>query len=899
VLASLGLLGMLAMAPRPEPLPPLVVEFAGCSAVRAGPICQIAGEARLTLWLEAPDNQVVAVCLGTKKAATDSRAVEGGEQIHVVVPQDARELRIAASCSSGEPRFRLAIEPAAVVAEIAEAEALRQQHRLDEAEARLAGSLHHASAGVRAQALGKLARIERVRGHAAEAVQHFREAIVLDRETGRRSDELSDRFALSFTLVDERRFAEARAALDPGAIRAEVPEALASAAHYAANIAFETGDLRTSLRLLREADAGARRLDLSKLLPNVLELEAEVLRQLGRRAEAAALLREAQDTLGSGARACQKAQLLTSLGWFLIDDGKARESASASISPLEEAASLYRTDCPEPAKLSNALTNLAEARLALGEVERVRVHLDEARRAAPDPGAVVEAEWAAIEARVALSRADADRALELYTLLGEIAERALLPEARWQAALGRAEALEALDRVEDARAAYASAEHLLDDASLRVPLGEGKKAFLDRRAEIAQRRVDFLVRRGDAGADAEAAEAARRARARILIGVEWSDRVGALDVAGRERWEQRIAEYRHDRGELETEAAADWKLSSDKVVQVRAERNAREAGLRSKLEEAISQVGETPLTGQLVPPATGELLLVYHPAAHGWVGFALTDRGVISRKLGSIDPGAAPGELAKRLLEPFHTEIASAERLRVLPQGPLETVDFHALPFEGEPLVAHAPVAYGVDRPGRAPAPENVARTSALVVADPSGNLPAARTEARRVVSRLHERSVDPVVLQGREATHAAVRDAIERVGLFHYAGHGIFDEQREGWESGLPLAGRGLLSLGDVLALRRAPDLVLLSGCETARAPSGSSASGLGLAQAFVIAGAHAAVASSRPIDDGLAERMMTVLYGGLGRGLDASTSLREAQLAVRKEAPETDWAAFRILVP
>jgi cellulose synthase operon protein C len=285
------------------------------------------------------------------------------------------------------------------------------------------------------------------------------------------------------------------------------------------------------------------------------------------------------------------------------------------------------------------------------------------------------------------------------------------------------------------------------------------------------------------------------------------------------------------------------------------------------------------------------------------VGFAVTGHDAVVRRLGAIDLGASAAELGDRLLAPFRAEIGPATRLRVLPYGALEGLDFHALLFEGEPLVAHAPVAYGVDLPARPSMPADPAATSALVVADPRGDLPAARAEAQRIAGMLRERGgLEPLVLQGREATHRAVRDAIElrQTSLLHYAGHGVF-EGRDGWESGFPLAAGGWLSVGDVLVLRRAPDLVLLSGCETARAPSGSSAAGLGLAQAFIVAGSRAVVASSRPVDDTLAERLMTALHRALGAnaGIDLAASLREAELAVRRESPGADWAAFRVLVP
>ena len=891
-------------APLAEPPPPLEVEFVGCAAVRAGeagPICEVTGEGRLTLWLEAPAGTMITARVDATEVTVERAVVEQGVQLHVPVSAGAHELQITAIRGSEARVFRLPLLPTDVVAGLAEAEVLRQAHRFDDAEAHLAGPLHAGSASVRARALGKLARIDRVRGRTDPALQHFREAIALDREAGRRSDELADRLALAYTLTFEsRRFTEARAAIEPLAeIRAEVPEARALLPYYAAQIASETGDLRSALRLLREADAGARRLGLDRQLADVLELEADVLRLLGRRGDAEASLLAARAALGESANACRRAAHLINSSWILFDDGDDPAHAGALVPLLEKAIALYRGDCPEPALLANALTNLAAVRLALGDVERARAHLAEARAAEPRRDVALEAAWIALEGRLALTRSDARRALDLYEQLGAIADWALLASARWQAALGRAQALEVLGRMDLARDAYAEAERLLDEASRHAPLGDGKATFLGKRESGARLHVDFLVRRGDP----EAAATARRSRARILAAMHWTDRIGALDEVGRARWEETIAAYRRGREELDAASAADWKLPSDTLAQARAAWSARDARLRSMLDQALAGFGPPPPAEALARPAPGEVFLVYHPVADGWVGFAVTERGTVARRLGAIDRAASPAELGDRLLAPFRAEITAAKRLRVLPYGALEGLDFHALPFEGEPLAARAPVAYGVDLPARPLAPIEGAATSALVVADPRGDLPAARAEAQRIAGMLRARGgFEPLVLQSREATHRAVRDAIElqQTTLLHYAGHGVF-EGRDGWESGFPLAAGGWLSVGDVLVLRRAPALVLLSGCETARAPTGSSASGLGLAQAFIVAGSRAVVASSRPVDDALAERLMTALYRALGPGaaIDLAASLREAELAVRKESPEADWAAFRVLVP
>jgi CHAT domain-containing protein len=77
-------------------------------------------------------------------------------------------------------------------------------------------------------------------------------------------------------------------------------------------------------------------------------------------------------------------------------------------------------------------------------------------------------------------------------------------------------------------------------------------------------------------------------------------------------------------------------------------------------------------------------------------------------------------------------------------------------------------------------------------------------------------------------------------------------------------------------------------------------SGSGLGLAQAFVIAGAEWVVASSRMVKDADAARVVIELFDQ--RGLpssDVGFLLQAAQRKLIETRPEVDWASFRVLVP
>jgi tetratricopeptide (TPR) repeat protein len=926
----------------PAAPPELSVEPSGCRSARVGPVCEVAAGRPVRLWIKAAEGAEVAIMIDGKPAPASVAdvSVQGGRRAAIDLPEAARELSVIASKGGGQASFRLALEPKTANALLEEAEALRQRGELDNAKARLEGALKdpRASVRVRAQATGKLARVERGKGNTEEAIRLFHEALRLDREGGLLSDEFSDRFALAYTLIYYgRRFSDARAALEPlDALAASYPEGRAIAPYYRGLVAYETGDLRTALRLFRESAEGAERLGLDDHRVDVLQPSAGVLSSLGRSAEAEELLREAKERLPKGASPCRRAHLLNDIGWLALrasaSSGGAPARGTDPLPPLEEAYAIYRDVCREPADVCNVLTNLALAELDRGRPAEAQRYLKEARRADRRPDARIEAWWLILEGRIALGGGEAREALTWYDRLDTIGASALLPDARFEAALGRAQALDALGRTEKAREAYAAAEGLLDELSLLVPLGEGRETFLARHEQSTRRRVDFLLRearredrRGGPRALAarrEAAAAARKGRARILSALQRIDRVGALSPAERAVWESALASYRRERAALDEKAAGDWQLPGDRLAEATRERASEHARLRAALDQALASLPSGPSSraaagatvrpeDALPEPEDGEVLLVYHPVVEGWAGFAITRGDVLERHLGAIDRDAPPPRLAEQLLLPFRDAIAGAKRIRLAAFGPFDRVDFQALPWEGRPLLAHAPILYGLDLPRRSVRPRDAPLPkAAVVVADPRGDLPAARGEASRVAGALeHAFEPPPRVtrLEGPSATHDAVRRALELPGatLFHYAGHGVF-QGRDGWESGLPLAEGGWLTVGDVMALAATPPLVVLSGCDTARTTDTAPAAGLGLAQAFIVAGASVVIAAARPVNDKLAAAMMGSLYEAqreqAARDLasfDAPEALRRAQLAAMVELPDGDWASFRALVP
>jgi hypothetical protein len=470
------------------------------------------------------------------------------------------------------------------------------------------------------------------------------------------------------------------------------------------------------------------------------------------------------------------------------------------------------------------------------------------------------------------------------------------PLIRWTGLLGRGLALERVGRTGAAIDAYEEAETVLEQLRFNTPLGGGREAFLGTRMESASRLIELLLR---GGRTEDAMRAARRSRARSLSALAWPSRLDAASDDIRRTWYAAVSEYQQRRTARERDSAADWELSADKLERTLADRARLGTSARELLDEALALLGSR-IEGAAPPlvPAIGELVLLYHPLPSGWVGFAVNREGVTARRLRPEPSGArTPEQLGDWLLGPFSALIEGSNRMRVLAFGALNQIDFHALPWKGRPLISSIAVRYGVDV-------TRVARSAAggmnALLVTPHDQLKNSTAEAAIAEERLHASGWDVQRLQGSAVMRTTISESIiaGRIRFFHYSGHARF-VGLDGWESHLGSDENQLMTVGDILTLPASPDYVILSGCETA-ASATRSGSGLGLAQAFVIAGAEWVVASSRMVKDADAARIVIELFDQ--RGLpssDVGFLLQAAQRKLLETRPEVDWASFRVLVP
>jgi CHAT domain-containing protein/tetratricopeptide (TPR) repeat protein len=259
-------------------------------------------------------------------------------------------------------------------------------------------------------------------------------------------------------------------------------------------------------------------------------------------------------------------------------------------------------------------------------------------------------------------------------------------------------------------------------------------------------------------------------------------------------------------------------------------------------------------------------------------------------------------------------------RLTIVPHGPLFRLSFAALANERHQYLIegyslhYAPSvavfeltgAHRVAAPPGAPVIVADPDTRLTVAGEPLGALPAARREAVGVAAAL--RSERPVRLTGAPATERRVRELAPAARILHLATHGIVpdDQPFDGFLAlsgeGKDPAGDGKLTAREVYDLRLTADLVVLSGCRTARGEvTGDGV--LGLGRAFLYAGTPSLMATLWDVYDDSGAELLPAFYTEWSKRGGKASALREAQIALirrlRAGAVKVSSPAGEFIVP
>lgn len=870
----------------------LDVAHSGCAAVVLQDrlsVCELATPPLIRVIV--PDDAKNVVVESDRGAITTTHQDAGTrERLSFEVPDGVTRVIIRGDIGGKNAGFDLRVARPAKIAWLEDARAARSKGKLADARALIEPHKEEP----RAKSL--LARITLSEGRADEAFPIFREAIAAHKKSGRVSDAVDDSFALAYALHQRsHRYAEARTALDEiGGDLARYPEGRAREPYYRGILASETGDARTALALLRESGDRARLLGMGKLERNARAALAVELQTVGRIKESLGILRQLERD--PEVKGCERVEISNDIGWGVL-----LEAETLGFDPRDARIAFDQAsgiECSDAFLASSTLANIARLELDEGHADRARDRLAAARKAVKEPRGTERLAWLDLDARIALAGGDSKTALAKVDEELALARRFALVEHEWSALALRAEALDSVGKTAEAATAALEAEALVERMMLLVPLGAGRGAFASGRSRSARTAIDVLVK---LSRFAEAAKIARRSRVRVLASVERALRIERLPAAERAKWEGAVRAYRDARTTLDEDAAKDWTLPAEDLAKATEARRLREQAARDALEKAIHLLTTAAEIDKdeehVVAPTDLELLI--HPGRKSWWAIAVDDKTITAAPV----PDAGSGDLILRIpaVDALVNRLRTKKRLRVLPYGAWRDYDLGSYTIDDKPLLERVEVDYPLGlHASPAPDPAAAASAPAFVIGDPRSDLPHAREEARSVARAVESRRRTTIRV-GDDATPKAVSEALNGAGLLHYAGHGVYAGV-EGFESALPLAGKGLISIGDLLALTAAPRKVVLTGCDTGR--NAGAAEGLGLAQALVIAGTEEVLAPLRPVTDAVVAKLAAYLYEGeAGAALlrlepgALSAATRAAVLKLRAEDPNHEWAAFRVI--
>ena len=254
-------------------------------------------------------------------------------------------------------------------------------------------------------------------------------------------------------------------------------------------------------------------------------------------------------------------------------------------------------------------------------------------------------------------------------------------------------------------------------------------------------------------------------------------------------------------------------------------------------------------------------------------------------------------------------DLLEGDQLLVVPEGPFGLAPYSALSETTRIRIVPSLTALQLITG----APESFhSRSGVLLVGDPCleevtnvfgkpvwKQLPFAREEVE-MIGKL----VKTTPLIGKDATKGEVLQRLKSVALVHIAAHGraetgeILLTPNPGWTSPIPKE-HYILTMSDVQAVRLRARLVVLSCCHSGRGEV--KAEGVvGIARAFLCAGARSVLVSLWAIDDQATMEFMRHFYQHLADGKSASMALHQSTKSLRESEQFRDlkyWAPFVLI--
>ena len=735
--------------------------------------------------------------------------------------------------------------------------------------------------------LGNLALCQAGVGEFAKSLATYDRALALARELGNKADEADWHKGKGSVLLRTGKYDRALAEYR---LAAEVYEQ-AGLQRELTELLQDLGDLHVTLGDLGSADAEYRRaLDIAQKIGNPRNVNSS-LSALGglewrhrRYSQAASLYEDSVSRARQSGNREQIAASLVQLALTRKDQGRADQAQSEA----QEALQIVRANGLRPLE--------AQGLYALGEAERAGGQLP--------------------------------KALVHYTAGEAIAKTLEDPDLGWRFGYARGQALEALQRPQEAVRAYQGAVALIE--SVRGALREERfrAGYLEDKYEVYVALVRLLLRLGRINEAFGFSEKMRRQSFSALL-------IGSAPRA-RSRAEQelreRIRQLQHKldeenaklRSELRVSAAG--QLSSELAAAERAYQNLIDDLRAADPAYAAARVAAAPPVETLQRHLSADSALVEYVITDDSIGvFVLTARALhatsVAVRSSDLDAKVEllrdllardgdwrkPAESLRRsLLDPVERAgwLDKIARLYIVPHGTLHYLPFSMLPraganryLIGDYTISYLPAAAALLRPSAL-----AAQPSLFVEAPARSMLPYAQEEARSISAFFPNQSR---VLVGASATESSFKREAARYRIIHLATHGYFNKLNplfSAVELEPDQTEDGRLEVHEILNLRLRANLVTLSACDTAlgsgyfgETPAGDEF--VGLTQAFLYAGSPAVLATLWEVNDRSTLDFMRGFYQGLAK-TDKAEALAEVQRAMLRRGGRTAnpyfWAAF-----
>lgn len=279
--------------------------------------------------------------------------------------------------------------------------------------------------------------------------------------------------------------------------------------------------------------------------------------------------------------------------------------------------------------------------------------------------------------------------------------------------------------------------------------------------------------------------------------------------------------------------------------------------------------------------------------------YAQPSRGFVTRVFESLEC-----EFHRILLAPLDVLLPRRGRLTLVPHGFLHAVPFETLrdahgPLDDRYLVVRQDSAFvGSDlrsnEANRARSAKPMGR--ATVAAVEEGGPKHALLEATEVQKRFE--AAGWTTRRRTQPTRQQILRDLRYSRVVHLAAHAVFRADNPEF-SRIQLSD-GPLFASDLRARRNDADMVVLSGCATARVSGREEQDLMGLAHGILATGCRTVVASLWPVDDAATRAFFSRFYAAYleGEGRDAPAARREAAQGIRREGGAAfHFGAFVVL--